>query len=280
VAFPYSLDTGLDEFVFDGDPPSELPGGHGIFTGDLHYIRAERNGPQTSSPTSNAEVRVHRRLGRDGEYAAQYLSEFGEEEIQNRALLHPGALSAQLRHQVEAWLGEISPGTRIYAQSHSALDRVSLHYAFATGRGETNHYRATNVGFGLSYLLPVLIVALAAPPGALLLLENPEAHIHPRGQMSIGRLLALASLGSVQIIVETHSDHILNGLRLAVHGGQVTPEDVALHYFQRQVEAHSNHSIVTSPGIDRDGRLDQWPDGFFDQNEKAMRELLMPGRKK
>jgi predicted ATPase len=233
-------------------------------------------GPKTSFAVSNAEVRSHRRLGRDGEFAAHYLSEFGEEAVRNKAIHHPAARSHQLRHQLEAWLGEISPGTKLYTEAHPSLDRVSLQYAFSTGRGETNRYRATNVGFGISYLLPILTIALAAPAGSLLLIENPEAHIHPHGQLRIGNLLALASLADVQIIVETHSDHILNGLRLAVHDQLLAPDDVALHYFHRQTDDDSIQTRVTSPRMDEAGRLDHWPEGFFDQNEKALRRLLLP----
>jgi len=276
LALQFTLDKQLDEFVNSNQASLSIPTDHGIFTDKLHYLRAERTGPQTSFPTSNSQVRIHHQLGRDGEYAAQFLSEYGENEVVNEAVRHPDASSPQLRHQVEAWLGEISPGTRLYAESHSSLDRVSLHYAFQTGRGETNRYRATNVGFGLSYLLPIITLALGAPQGSLLLIENPEAHIHPHGQMQIGRLLALATSSDLQIILETHSDHILNGLRLAVHEKLITPGDVALHYFERQIEADSNHTTVTSPQIDENGRLDRWPDGFFDQSEKALRKLLIP----
>ena len=276
IAWTFDLDPGLDEFVGTMDPGRDLPDGIGLFTHKLHYLRADRMGPRTSFPVSNAEVRLNRQLGRDGEYTAHYLSEFGDDTVRNDALRHPAASSHQLRHQLEAWLGEISPGTRLYTEAHHSLDLVSLEFAFATGRGETNRYRATNVGFGISYILPIVTAALAAEPGSLLLVENPEAHIHPHGQLRMGRLLALASLGGVQVIVETHSDHILNGLRLAVHSRDLRPDQVAMHYFRRVTEADAIRTEVVTPVMDDDGRFDQWPDGFFDETEKALRELLLP----
>jgi predicted ATPase len=276
IGWAFDLDHDLNEFVGAMDPDGELPEGIGLFTDGLHYLRADRMGPRTSFPVSNSEVRIHRQLGRDGEYTAHYLSEFGDETVRNEALRHPAAPSHQLRHQLEAWLGEISPGTRLYTEAHHALDLVSLEFAFATGRGETNRYRATNVGFGISYLLPIVTAALAAGPGSLLLVENPEAHIHPHGQLRMGKLLALASLGGVQVVVETHSDHILNGLRLAVHSRDLRPDQVAMHYFRRVTEADAIRTEVVTPAMDDDGRIDDWPDGFFDENEKALRELLLP----
>ncbi len=73
-------------------------------------------------------------------------------------------------------------------------------------------------------------------------------------------------------MVETHSDHVLNGIRVAVHNGKFRPDDVQLHYFQRRKE--DGQSQVISPRIDRDGRIDKWPDGFFDEWDKNLEALL------
>ena len=92
----------------------------------------------------------------------------------------------------------------------------------------------------------------------------------------MGEMLALASLAGVQIVVETHSDHLLNGIRLAVHSGRVCRDDVALHYFERVQDDVAIRAKITSPTMDTAGRIDEWPDGFFDENEKVLRKLLVP----
>jgi predicted ATPase len=92
----------------------------------------------------------------------------------------------------------------------------------------------------------------------------------------MGELLALAASCGVQVVIETHSDHVLNGIRLAVHGGKLEPEDVQLHYFQRQEKQGQAFTEVVSPRIDRNGRIDNWPDGFFDEWEKNLITLLKP----
>ncbi|WP_338044553.1 AAA family ATPase [Nostoc edaphicum] len=119
-------------------------------------------------------------------------------------------------------------------------------------------------------------MVLASEPDTLILVENPEAHLHPRGQTKMGELLALAASCGVQVVIETHSDHVLNGIRLAVHSGKLEPEDVQLHYFQRQEKQGQIFTEVVSPRIDRNGRIDRWPDGFFDEWEKNLITLLKP----
>lgn len=260
--------------------PSDPVYGTSLFTDEFHYLQAERVGPRPAFGTSDFEVRQHRQIGTQGEYAAHYLSVFGSQDIRNTALQHKNARTLSLRDQVEAWLGEISPGTRLQLNANPDLDQIGLRYSFVTGHYESNAYRSTNVGFGLTYTLPILIVALSAGPGALLLIENPEAHLHPKGQGMMGDLLAQVAQSGVQVIIETHSDHVLNGIRLAVHGGgepsRLDAEKVRLHFFERRETNDGAEHVVESPRMDRDGRIDRWPEGFFDEWDKSLEALLEP----
>ena len=113
-------------------------------------------------------------------------------------------------------------------------------------------------------------------PGSLVLLEHPEHRLHPSLASELGGQIARAAARGVQIIVETHNDHLFNGIRVAVHGGQIKPEAVGMLYFQA-VERQGRRVIdVASPRIDRRGRIDRWADGFFDQFEKNLEQLLEP----
>ncbi len=245
-----------------------------LFGNNFHYLHAERIGPRLFYETSDFLVRRHRQLGSRGEYTAHFLFAFSQSTIPNSGLSHPKAISSTLQHQVEAWLGEISPGVRISLTSNLGMDTVSLQYSFVMGKQVSNNYRATNVGFGITYTLPVIVAVLSSPLGSLLLIENPEAHLHPKGQVQMASLLALAASSGIQVVVETHSDHVLNGIRLAVHDGKLRPEDVQLHFFQRREQ--DGQAMVISPNVDRDGRIDQWPDGFFDEWDKSLEALLEP----
>ncbi len=247
-----------------------------LFQDNFQYLQAERIGPRNFFEMSDFAVRQHRQLGARGEYTAHFLSAFGREKIPKDALAHPKAESHKLRDQVEAWIGEVSPGIRIHFTSQTGMDLMSLQYSYVTGQQVSNPYRSTNVGFGITYTLPILVAILSSTSGDLLLFENPEAHLHPKGQARIGDLIARAASCGIQVVVETHSDHVLNGIRLAVHAGQLQPEHVQLYFFERKEQQGAIRNVIFSPRIDGDGRIDRWPEGFFDEWDRSLEVLLEP----
>lgn len=247
-----------------------------LFSNRFHYLQAERIGPRTSFKMSDFLVRQQQQLGTRGEYTTHFLSLFGEKELELSDLLHPASVSSNLKSQVEAWLSEISPGVRIRITPYADMDIVNLQYEFSSGRTTTESFRATNVGFGITYTLPIIVALLSASPGILIILENPEAHLHPRGQVKIGELIARVANHNVQVIVETHSDHILNGIRVAVHSKLISPENIRIHFVEKDIQDEQVVSKLISPKLDISGRLDTWPDGFFDEWDKSLEKLLTP----
>lgn len=242
-----------------------------LFTDKFQYLQAERIGPRTSSETSEYFVRDHRQLGTKGEFTAHFLTLYEENNV-IPSLGHPNAVGNNLRQQVEAWMSEISPGILFDFKAFQKIDRVQVGVSFDT---LGNFYRPTNVGFGITYVLPVLVAILSSAPDTLLLIENPEAHLHPRGQSQLGKLLATAADAGIQIVVETHSDHILNGIRIATRNRAIEPEDVVFHYFYRDLDEKEHKGVkVHSPTLDKYGKLSFWPNGFFDEYGKNLDELL------
>jgi predicted ATPase len=246
----------------------------GLFSDQFHYLQAERIGPRSAYAMSDYEVSQHHQVGARGEYTAHFLALYGTQDIPIPALAHPKASAQSLKSQVEAWMGEISPGIQLALTAFPDLNIVNLKYSFAQGGQVSNGYRPVNVGFGISYALHVVVALLSSAPGHLVLLENPEAHLHPYGQARIGELIARAAQSGVQVILETHSDHVLNGVRLTVHDGLVSPETIRLYYLDRNVDGTAR---VLSPRIDSNGRIDRWPDGFFDEWDKSLERLLKAG---
>lgn len=245
-----------------------------LFTDRFQYLTAERIGPRAFYGTSDFFVGQQRKIGTKGEFATQYLARYGDEEVGAAQVRHPNARNTQLKGQVEAWLSEVSPNTQVHTALHPGMDLVNLEYSFTHEKSVTKQFRATNVGFGITYTLPVLVAILAAKAGDLIIVENPEAHLHPRGQRKLGELFALASSANIQLIVESHSDHFLNGLRIAAHSGKVDASMIQLHYFSSERSKPGKSPKMISPKIDQSGRLNEWPEGFFDEYDKSLEALL------
>jgi predicted ATPase len=241
-----------------------------IFSNSFQYLRADRINPAVSYPRSH-DVAIRRGfLGARGEHTVNYLRHH-QDDVVPPALQHPGGTSNTLLRQVEAWLGHLCPGVNLSATGIDGTDTVRLAFSFGTaGLSSSNQYRPTNVGYGLTYVLPVVVACLTARPGGLVLLENPEAHLHPRGQSAMARLAARAAGAGAQVVVESHSDHVLNGIRLAVKHGHLPADDVALHYFR---SAGGRKSFET-PAVGPDGMLSNWPEGFFDEWDRSLDELI------
>ncbi|SFC30633.1 DUF3696 domain-containing protein [Collimonas sp. OK412] len=247
------------------------------FGGRFHYIFAERFGPRKMLPLSESHIREFN-IGIRGEYVFHMLIEHGKGIVLSAddprissSSSTPAGLA--LIDQVDAWLQEISPGSHLAIEAIRNADSAVGGFFFdRPGDVATRAFRTTNVGFGLSYVLPVIVALLAAPKGALVLLENPEAHMHPMGQTRLGQLAARAAAAGVQVIIETHSDHVMDGVRIDVRSEILDAQNAAFHFFERKgAEAH-----VVSPMIDADGRLDSWPNGFFDQHNENLAHLLAP----
>ncbi len=251
---------------------------HQPFVDDnFQYLYAERVIPMSAYVASIENVVKRKTLGVTGEHTAFYLETYGtHQKITNAQLQHPKAKNNSLIAQTNAWLAEISPNISIETKIVSDGLAVDLKYNFG-GKA----FKPTHVGFGVSYALPVIVALLTAEEGKLIIIENPESHVHPRGQGALGKLLAAATQTGAQIIVETHSDHILNGIRVALKEKRANPDDVIAHYFKKNEE--ESCSEITSILIDEKGKLRsktdngtsaELPRGFFDEWANLMFKLL------
>lgn len=238
-------------------PPHALGGPHRVFT----YLCAERLGPRdvlgaSAKPADDLGVGVR------GEYCAQVLALHGLKEKVARDRRHPERgedVDAFLKYQVEAWLSDIARPTEIDTVWFPNTSVTALRFRAPGG----DWVRAPNMGFGVSYSLPIVLGGLFAPQGGLLLVENPEAHLHPAGQSRMGTFLATLAAAGVQVVVETHSDHVLNGVRRAIGEHRVLGADKAIvHFFEAKVDGQPDVSTLRFTAA---GGLSDWPRRFFDQ---------------
>ena len=240
------------------------------------YLCAERLGPRDvlgASAANEAELDV----GVRGEFVAQVLASFDRTRVRPGRVENPHRRQIpSLLHQTERWMGRIVRPTQIDAQRFPNTSVTRLRFKTPGLRAEWT--RAPNAGFGISYAIPIVVAALRAKVGGLLLVENPEAHLHPAGQSRMGAFLAQVAADGVQILLETHSDHILNGIRVAVAGGNaaLTPEQAVIHFFRAEDDGGP---VLESMELRRTGQLTAWPVGFFDQAQVDLAILASKRRR-
>jgi predicted ATPase len=244
------------------------------------YLSAERLGPRDLlevDPETHAALGEEAKeelatdrlsVGHQGQYTPHVLAQYDRrpvrEPLRHAGPESDGQVSITLGSQTELWLSEIARSVRVQATWLPGTNAATVRFRGADAR--TDWMRPANVGFGISYALPVVVGALVSEPGHILIVENPEAHLHPAGQSAMGRFLALVASSGVQTIVETHSDHVVNGIRRAVaEGPELAAADVVIHFF--------SDNRAERIQLQDTGSLSTWPNGFFDQAELDLSAL-------
>lgn len=229
------------------------------------YIAADRLGPQVFYIS---QTQGDKTVGNRGENIILYCMQH-QDNLVDEIRRHPLSDGESFEYNIEAWMNEISPGVRLEFVYDRQIDVGSVRIG---QKGDlTISQRATNVGFGLSYTLPVVAALLGAQKNDLLLIENPEAHLHPIGQTKIGELLARTAQCGVQVVVETHSDHLIDGARIAVQDKILSPENGIVLFFSKSEKTHL--SQVEEISFSDNGELSHWPEGFCDQSLKNLSRL-------
>lgn len=252
-----------------------------LFSKKFQYIGASRLAPQESYPLDTNAVEIRNQISdKNGqcELVVHYLDYYKSKGYQiNKALRHPTTDSLNLIDQVSAWESEISQSVNVIPEKFGKAFLLKYSYYNPTTNMSTKGFSATNVGYGLSYALPIIVALLTAEKDGLIVIENPEAHLHPSGQAALARLIAKTAQAGVQIIVETHSDHILNGILVASKKFEecedgIDKENVSIFYFVKNEQTQI--AEVKPIKIVGDGKIDTQPIGFFDQTERDLSFLL------
>lgn len=240
----------------------------------FQYIKADRIGPENIYDASSVVVADKKQLGLLGEYAAYYINVFGQEQEVIEKLRHPKANSNNLLAQINTWMKEISPGVSLNTKYVPEVNKVILDYQFDLLNDKTNSFRPKNVGFGISYVLPIVLALLTAEEGKIIVIENPESHIHPRGQAELGKLISLTASIGAQLFVETHSDHILNGIRVAVKDSLVDKSKVNVMYFEKTTTEKEQFTKITQIRVDAKGELSDYPKNMIDEWGNQLFKLM------
>jgi len=227
-----------------------------------HYVSADRLGPQDYYPKQSFADFPN--VGIRGEFTANVISKKKHEQVHPNLCLETASTETVV-DQTEAWLDCVFGGGRL------TLDQPHANIVLMALNSERNlhSYKPVNVGFGYSYVLPIIVSGLVAKPSERLIVENPEAHLHPYAQSQLAKFLAKVSATGVQVFIESHSDHILNALRVAILDKFIEHTDLNVLYFDR----NTSQTVEQIP-VNADGSIEYWPAGFFDQTDKDFERLF------
>lgn len=238
----------------------------------IHYISADRIGPRNYYENKSLGHFVN--VGALGENTVNVLYKKGNEVINSDILKGYSLmfqenledLSKTVEDNVNYWMDKVFQGAKVKVEAIKGEDLLKLRI---NSDGKSNYYKPTNVGYGFSYSLPIIVAGLIAKPGEILIIENPEAHLHPCAQSIISQFLSIVASSGVQVIIESHSEHILNGIRVAVKDKYIAQDKTNVLYFGNQ-----ENTYFQQIKIDEEGGIYDWPRYFFDQATNDLNYLL------
>ena len=242
-----------------------------LFNDDFVYLGAEHIGPRRKYSYSEWIENGINKFGAKGEFVVPFLAINGNSVSVPKMMCLENARTDLLIDQVSAWMEKISPGVRLNTELFSADQEARLKIAYDGEKMVSDSYSPINVGFGIPYVLPIIVALLTAKKDSLVLIENPESHLHPKGQAAIAELMAKAADYGIQIICESHSDHIINGVRVAVKEGTVKKEDVVVVYYYKDADQNTQTIQID---MDDKGNLDRYPEGLLDEWGTLMAKLI------
>lgn len=270
----------LDKITIDEETGRTPSASSVISFSSVRQLLASRLGPVDVHKYSESSVR-EKDIGRRGENAVAYLSVYGGDHVLPELVMKDSYNkdSTNLMQQVNTWMRTLSRGVSLFIDSSVKSDTdIPLYFKYGSGAGDKK-FRPMNVGAGLSVSLPVLVMLLSAKKGDCLIIEDPESDLHPRGQAELARLIAKAAQSGVQIILETHSDHIVNGIRVAVKKKEISPSRVNIVFFRKIIESEGmeseeQYSDYENIMMDANGTLSKYPSDFLEEWGRLLDQLL------
>lgn len=243
-----------------------------LFSKDLVYLAPDRVSPSEVHGSNLFTDQTDSRIGdKYGNMAASrlYRALSEDEKVQIPEFNKAGDM--RVTSNVSAWMSYIMDFKQTVKVTEQDKEHIKMTYS-VNANGVEAEVSPYNMPFGNSSVFPIVVALMTAPEDSLIIIENPEAHIHPKAQTKMGELLSIAAENGVQIIIETHSDHLLNGIRIAVKKQQIDENNVEVHFVYADQQNPLLHHTERMQ-IHDDGSMENWPVGFFDEWEDSLRIL-------
>lgn len=169
--------------------------------------------------------------------------------------------SGEIFQKANSWFKNLGLGELSFKRFESFLALTISHPTMRKG-SQPLKVNIASMGFGASQILPLIVEGFYAPENAVILIEQPEIHLHPQLQAEIGDLLIDIAKTGKRLIIETHSEHLLLRIQRRVAEELIDADDVAVYYFEQT----ENGTKITALELDEFGRFTNWPTGFFEED--------------
>ena len=216
------------------------------------------------------------RIGQEGELTASVLRYSGNKKIGKVPVPDGMESDLSLAEAVGRWVSSLGLADDISAEDLAGLGITMK----VKPSGVKSKLSLTSVGVGVSQLLPVLVLCLLAEPGSVVLLEQPELHLHPALQQKLADFFIAVARSGRQLIVETHSEYFVSRLRRRV---VEDPDDELLKLVKivsAERDGESGETRYRDLDLTPYGGIEDWPKGFFDQAAEDEREIIRGALKK
>lgn len=228
---------------------------------NLNYLSAHRIGPQNSYTKSFDSKNI---IGKKGEFLIDLLNQNKTFNVSPNRIITEDSYT--LEYQVNYWLNKIL-NVKLDVQDLGITNLVSASYSFNGNK----MVRPYHVGAGISYIVGIIILGLYLDEQSILIIENPEIHLHPKAQSDLADFFCFIANAGIQVIIESHSDHIFNGIRKSVFNKTISNEDVKINFFSMDDNNLSKNHLIE---LSEKGKILNYQKGLFDQFDNDLDVLL------
>ncbi|MGH1647798.1 DUF3696 domain-containing protein [Enterococcus gilvus] len=234
----------------------------------VHYLSANRVSGMDLYPRN---MDSFDEFGIDGRYSIDYLFNHKSDIVDSDLIIDESALT--LQYQLNYWLKEIM-NIQVNVNEIPQTDVIKLEYKNELHNSPNlsgKYSRPKNVGSGNSYIISIIIMCLASNKGDMLIIENPELHLHPKAQSKLSDFLFHIAENGRQLFIETHSDHVFNAARVKITKEKKFKDILSVNFVSLNEEYETiNRSIE----IGDDGEILNPEDDLFDQFENDLLKML------
>ncbi len=225
----------------------------------LYHLAAMR---QSANDMYSINLNPENPIGRNGEFIIDYYYRRRQEIARRQIISNPSSYT--IEGQFNLWLKALTGYT---IQIELSGSTYSIHYKSPAGK----MLRPYHVGTGVSFIASIVMFCLLAHDDDIIVIENPEIHLHPKAQADLLDFFSRIAQSGVQVIIETHSDHCFNGVRRLLAQKHITPSDAAVTFFRT---APSQLSTPTLINMTDNGRMTNYEKGLFDQFDNDLDAIL------